>query len=1013
MRKCSVEPESSASKLKRSISNTVERKPAESIDLHQACKDDMIEVVQVLVSDGSCNLNALDSLGNSPLHYAAKHDHGEIAKLLLDFGAHPNLNNTCTRTLTPLQLACWFDSSETAHILIGNGADVSTGARYGQLAIHCAAARSRPGILEELLVKGKANPNYKDNSGFTALHIAANTGRLEIVQVLLRHGADVTLRDNDGNTPAHIAAREGHVTTLTTLLQSANSSRVSMRYILDSTGSGSCLQLAVRRSHVEAANVCLQYGASTFGNAHDTSPPLHTACIHGNIELVKLLVSSGASVHAEDIESMTPILRASLSGHVDVVNYLIDQGASLETGLTESNPLMCAVKRGHGDVIRLLLTRGSSIAVRDSSRRTCLHVAVYSDNEETLDILLQHSGKVLVNSRDESDSTPLHFSAINRNRKMILKLLRVGADTNMCDEDEKLPLHHAAEGGDLGCVKALVAVNHDSIHATDYRRRTPLYYAALENRTAVIKFLIESGARVNTRDDDRLTPLLAMAPGGCPTAITMLLDHDAKIDDLSKNRSSALNVAACYGNVAAVKLLLDRGARVDTDSSFGLGCLGAAISFGKGEACMEIIKHKRWKESLKVKGSEGFTCMKGLIEKFPDVAKVVLDKCIVSSNHVATDENFSLTYNFEFLFVHPDDWTNGDGYAYFGPQSMKQSGRKELLFHPLTKELLRLKWNSIARYQAMFSLFMYIIFVINFTLFMLCFGNLDLNTGKKLIDDEYTFCQPSTMELQSLMVSVFSGTWILVHLYRIFREKWNYFDRYTMVEVVTLGSCMMASYAGGILGNLSVQYSWGIFSLLLSYLALLFYLQTIFNSGIYVTMLFGVLKSLLKHPFQDIGLSSIKVIAMMIGELEYTRFLVEQQNMIPQLSTAVFLCFCIFLPIVLMNLLIGLAVGDIDTVQKNAELKLLAIKIDAIYALEQQLPAFILRYFYKPFIVVYPNKRPKGMFRTLQVVGSRLAGNSNDYEDILEDQERDDMETMEGVMNKICNRMNQQDNRYF
>jgi len=45
MRKCSVVPESSASKLKRSISNTVERKPAESIDLHQVKSSVLISAI--------------------------------------------------------------------------------------------------------------------------------------------------------------------------------------------------------------------------------------------------------------------------------------------------------------------------------------------------------------------------------------------------------------------------------------------------------------------------------------------------------------------------------------------------------------------------------------------------------------------------------------------------------------------------------------------------------------------------------------------------------------------------------------------------------------------------------------------------------------------------------------------------------------------------------------------------------------------------------------------------------
>ena len=48
----------------------------------------------------------------------------------------------------------------------------------------------------------------------------------------------------------------------------------------------------------------------------------------------------------------------------------------------------------------------------------------------------------------------------------------------------------------------------------------------------------------------------------------------------------------------------------------------------------------------------------------------------------------------------------------------------------------------------------------------------------------------------------------------------------------------------------------------------------------------------------------LKVIDMMLGELEYTRFFVDQTPPMPVLSRLAFLAFCIMIPIVLMNLLV-------------------------------------------------------------------------------------------------------------
>ena len=40
--------------------------------------------------------------------------------------------------------------------------------------------------------------------GFTPLHYAAFNGRLEVVQLLLRHGADKELKNQRGNKPVDI-----------------------------------------------------------------------------------------------------------------------------------------------------------------------------------------------------------------------------------------------------------------------------------------------------------------------------------------------------------------------------------------------------------------------------------------------------------------------------------------------------------------------------------------------------------------------------------------------------------------------------------------------------------------------------------------------------------------------------------------------------------------------------------------------------------------------------------------
>lgn len=64
----------------------------------------------------------------------------------------------------------------------------------------------------------------------------------------------------------------------------------------------------------------------------------------------------------------------------------------------------------------------------------------------------------------------------------------------------------------------------------------------------------------------------------------------------------------------------------------------------------------------------------------------------------------------------------------------------------------------------------------------------------------------------------------------------------------------------------------------------------------------------------------------------------------------------ILMPILLMNLLIGLAVGDIESVRRNAQLKRLAMQVVLHTELERKLPQMWLEKVDKLELIEYPNE---------------------------------------------------------
>ena len=71
----------------------------------------------------------------------------------------------------------------------------------------------------EILLENGANINFRSDSGQTALHYAAELGKLEIVEFLLKNNANIDCIDENLDTPLFIAMENEHVEVLEILLQ--------------------------------------------------------------------------------------------------------------------------------------------------------------------------------------------------------------------------------------------------------------------------------------------------------------------------------------------------------------------------------------------------------------------------------------------------------------------------------------------------------------------------------------------------------------------------------------------------------------------------------------------------------------------------------------------------------------------------------------------------------------------------------------------------------------------------
>jgi len=124
-------------------------------------------------------------------------------------------------------------------------------------------------------------------------------------------------------------------------------------------------------------------------------------------------------------------------------------------------------------------------------------------------------------------------------------------------------------------------------------------------------------------------------------------------------------------------------------------------------------------------------------------------------------------------------------------------------------------------------------------------------------------------------------------------------------------------------------------------------------------------------------MSLIRTFSMMLGEIDvlgtfvqpYYRTGSETLSLpYPFPAFVILVVFMIIMPILLMNLLIGLAVGDIESVRRNAQLKRLAMQVVLHTELERKLPHFLLDRVDKMELKEYPNENKCGKLGFIETV---------------------------------------------
>ena len=373
-----------------------------------------------------------------------------------------------------------------------------------------------------------------------------------------------------------------------------------------------------------------------YGKTKGGSPEQHLyrACLNGNAEEVAALLKTGAdpnTVATEHEQIQTSLLGiAADKGYCDILSLLIAAGADVNlrdsSGRTPLHIVSENITSDRSATVRIareLIAAGIDINAVSCINRTALTEAVFADNAELVQLLLEHKMDPL--AADKYDITPLS-AAINPKVKQSAKHIvqyMISHDL-VTKEIVYLFTYHAILSRDKSLLAEL-ARKWDN-WADPGRAPNPLYAAVNMNDPDILRFildlgagkpegafrhtlsmavskgnigvlqiLLEAGADPNAEGivsgGASNLPLITAAEFNDPKMVQMLLDHGADPDLTNSEGELALAKASRLGNDKLISPLLKGGANINAIQRNGWGALHYAAVHGTIGLMTKLLKN--------------------------------------------------------------------------------------------------------------------------------------------------------------------------------------------------------------------------------------------------------------------------------------------------------------------------------------------------------------------------------------------------------------------------------------
>ena len=546
-----------------SFTNTYE----ENIFIAEAIQTSDTNALRNIMMYSNFNMNSVITEYETPLTYAIHLGKDDIVNQLFRYKMYnTNIINIETSFIPAGEV--YFDESTNGIEAVGNVylGDASP--------LQYAIFKGNTNIINTLLKLG-ADINRKDSLGNNALMYAASYGSAEVIDTLLNYSSNsYRVVDIYGDTPLHNAALLGNTNTLTALMN-----RTPININAQNIDGNTPLHLAVKNHNTNTYRFLLLKGADYTIKNYDgktASDLLYADGIDSIESIISNDTNSFTKIYTNDKLNKINTNNTNLNDTNNYIEYTnsINQSNNMSTNYSsESLP--------YDEYINSINNENTFDNVKAVNANTFADDLIYEYSYEG--ITEDNSDDYVEPDTDDDYSEyynavkPLFEAIYGNNVYDVLKAVSNGININSRNEEGFTPLLYAINYDRIEVMKALLSYsniidiemplnNYTNIYSIKgknfsgevlFNGTTPLQYAIYKGNTNAVNLLIENGADTRKKDYNGYCSLFYASAFSDANMIHFLLTKDPSLTrEKSLSGRTVMHFAALYGNDEAISYYL-------------------------------------------------------------------------------------------------------------------------------------------------------------------------------------------------------------------------------------------------------------------------------------------------------------------------------------------------------------------------------------------------------------------------------------------------------------------------